>query len=291
MDKGTNTFGVSPAFVASLYGPDFSVPSFCAALPHVRALGFSAFQPEIARKETLPDWMDGGAREVAQAAREAGLTPTQFVAHYMEEFFSTPEMIASRAGLEELRQAVECAKVFEGCATLTVPMLPIKVDWGRYSGMDEAWFGDLMKRRTEKIHNCLKVVAGAGMFLALEILPFSIIGGVRRFIELCDEVGSDHLGINFDTGNARASGEILPLLPFELRGRIYGTHLGDNNGNENGKLSPGKGSIEWKPLLKNLRAAGYTGSLDIEIGCPPERVFDEYRNGLKYLLSQGAAMP
>jgi hypothetical protein len=91
MDMGTKMFGVSPAFVASLYGPDLSVPSFCAALPHIRALGLSAFQPEIARKETLPAWMDSGAREVAQAAREAGLTPTQFVAHFMKEFFSTPK--------------------------------------------------------------------------------------------------------------------------------------------------------------------------------------------------------
>jgi sugar phosphate isomerase/epimerase len=198
-------------------------------------------------------------------------------------------MIASRTGLEELRQAVECAKAFEGCLTLTIPTLPLKLDWGRYPEMDGVWVEDLIKRRTEKIHDCLEVIADAGLFLALEILPFSIIGGVRRFIDLCDEVGSDYLGINFDTGNVLASGEIVPLMPFELRGRIYGTHLSDNNGNENSKHSPRKGSIEWKPLLKNLRAAGYTGSLDIEIGCPPERVFDKYRNGLEYLLSQGAA--
>ena len=40
-------FGVSPAFVLSLHGQDFSVDDFCEALPRIGRLGFTAYQPEV----------------------------------------------------------------------------------------------------------------------------------------------------------------------------------------------------------------------------------------------------
>ena len=41
-------------------------------------------------------------------------------------------------------------------------------------------------------------------------------------------------------------------------------------------------TIPWAALLRNLRAAGYTGSLDIKIGCPAGEVEHHYRQGLEY---------
>jgi len=291
MDTDQRTLGVSPAFVASLYGDGFSVGAYRDALPLIRSLGFSAFQPEIARMESLADWTGGGARSLAKAASDNGLVATQFVAHFLEDAFSTPEKINSQTGLEELKQAVECAKAFGECPTLTIPMLPLRIDWERVSGFYVTWINDLMKRRTEKVFDCLQLATRSGLSLAIEILPFSIIGGFRRFLDLCAEIGSDRLGLNLDTVHAWACGEALPLLPFELSGRIFGTHLGDKSATENGKRAPGKGDIEWKPFLRNLQTSGYRGSLDIEIVCPPESVLKEYQEGRSYLLSQGAETP
>ena len=79
------------------------------------------------------------------------------------------------------------------------------------------------------------------------------------------------------------AGNWFPLLPFELQGRIFGTHLGDNMSTENIKLAPGKGTIPWKPLLANLAGSGYDGSWDIEIGCRPDQVIGEYGFGLNHL--------
>jgi len=36
------------------------------------------------------------------------------------------------------------------------------------------------------------------------------------------------------TGHAWACPELVPLLPYELRRRIFGTHLGDNRSTEKG---------------------------------------------------------
>jgi hypothetical protein len=150
--------GVSPAFVLSLYGSGFSLQDFCDALPRIKRLGFSAYQPEIYHAVAIPEWVRR-ALQVDATASELGLRASQFVAHFM----------------------------------------------------------------------------------------------------------------------------LVPALPFELAGRIFGTHLGDNLSTENVKLPPGKGTIPWAPLLRNLRAAGYQGSLDIEIGCPAAEVDGQYRAGLELL--------
>jgi hypothetical protein len=43
-------FGVSPAFIVSLYGPQFSISQFCEALPLIRKIGFFAYQKFISRQ-------------------------------------------------------------------------------------------------------------------------------------------------------------------------------------------------------------------------------------------------
>ena len=49
------------------------------------------------------------------------------------------------------------------------------------------------------------------------------------------------------------------------------------------KMPLGQGTVPWAPLLRNLRAARYQGSLDIEIGCPAGEVEQHYLQGLEYL--------
>jgi hypothetical protein len=155
-------FGVSPAFVLSAYGHDFSLDNYCEALPRIRRLGFDAFQLEIYTAAAVPEWLRGG-------------------------------------------------------------------------------------RRVQRI--------------------------------------ATDLGLNFDTGHAWACREMVPLLPFELAGRFFGTHLGDNRGTDNVKMPLGQGTIPWGPLLWNLRSADYQGSLDIEIGCPAGEVEQHYSQGLALLRS------
>ena len=201
----------------------------------------------------------------------------------MLEEFSNPEKLNPRSGVGELHQVLDIVQGFPPCRVLTIPASTFGVNWDSPEATDGRWWQAVHQRLVEKVGRYVEVVAAAGMKLAFEILPFSILGGVGRFMALCDEIGSPALGLNFDTGHAWACRELLPLLPFELKGRIFGTHLGDNVNTENIKLAPGKGSIPWKPLLANLAGAGYDGSLDIEIGCMPDQVRQAYGFGLNHL--------
>jgi sugar phosphate isomerase/epimerase len=278
-------FGVSPAFVVSLYGRQFSVKDFCQALEVVEELGFSGFQPEIFTKEALPDWINSGSRTISKKARELGLQATQFVAHFMMENFSTPEEVNSDSGVEELKNVIEIAKDFENCRVLTIPVGPLSIQWDQIQAMNPSWALDVKKRFVEKINKFLELIKESGLVFALEILPFSVAGGIEGFLVICNELNSPDLGINLDTGHAWACREIMPLLPFRLKDRIFGLHLCDNFGTENLSLAPGKGPIEWKPFMKNLLGSGYNGSLDIEIGCETENIKSEYVAGLKYINS------
>ena len=278
-------FGVSPAFIVSLYGKQFSIQDFCQALEVVKELGFSGFQPEIFTKEALPDWINSGSKTISKKAGELGLQATQFVAHFMMEVFSTPEEVHSDSGLEDLKNVIEIAKHFDNCRVLTIPVGPFSIQWDQIQIMNPSWAMDVKKRFVEKINMFLELIKESGLVFALEILPFSVVGGIESFLEICNELNSPDLGINLDTGHAWACREIVPLLPFRLKYRIFGLHICDNFGTENLSLAPGKGSIEWQPFMKNLLSSGYNGSLDIEIGCETEHVKSEYVASLKYIKS------
>jgi sugar phosphate isomerase/epimerase len=274
--------GVSPAFIASLYGPGFSIGNFCEGLQVVSNLGFSAYQPEILVETALPEWARD-ARSVHRTASDLGLVPTQFVAHFMMEEFSNAEKLTPRSGIDKLLHVLDIMKCFQKCRVLTIPASIFNVNWDSPEATDSRWWQEMHHRLVEKIGRYVEVVADAGLKLAFEILPFSIIGGICRFLALCNEIHSPALGLNFDTGHAWACRELVPMLPLELQGRIFGTHLGDNMSTENVKLAPGKGTIPWKPLLENLVGAGYEGSWDIEISCRPDQVTENYSFGLNYL--------
>ncbi len=276
--------GVSPAFILSLYGPGFTTGNFCEGLTLASQLGFSAYQPEIMVETALPEWI-AGAMSVHHTAGDLGLVPTQFVAHFMLEQFSNPEKLNPSSGIDELNRVLDIMQIFSPCRVLTIPASKFDMNWDSGNATDFRWWNQMHRKLVEKIGRYAEIVSKAGIKLAFEILPFSILGGIGRFLALCDEIGSPALGLNFDSGHAWACREMVPILPFELKGKIFGTHLGDNMSTENIKLAPGKGSIPWKPLLANLTGTGYDGSRDIEIVCTPGQVIAEYGFGLKYLQS------
>lgn len=275
-------FGVSPAFVFSLFGTGFTIHDYGAALPRLQRLGFAAYQPEIYVATAIPEW-ERGAGEIHRAASDLGLMPSQFVAHFMLAYFATPEQLEPGRGCDELKRVVDIVRQFPSCQVLTLPAPPFHVDWGSPLAGSAAGWRDIQHRLVEKVRQYLAIVSGAGLKLAFEIMPFSVIGGIRRFLDMCDQIGSPDLGLNFDTGHAWACREMVPMLPFGLQGRIFGTHLGDNRSTENVKMPLGQGTIPWAPLIRNLRAAGYAGSLDIEIGCSAGEVEQHYRQGLEFL--------
>jgi hypothetical protein len=85
-----------------------------------RRLGCAAFQPEIFVATAIPGWLRG-LRRIQQAAADLGLVPSQFVAHFMLEWFASPERLGPDQGLDDLKQVIEVARAFPDCRVLTIP--------------------------------------------------------------------------------------------------------------------------------------------------------------------------
>ena len=273
-------WGVSPAYHISRYSDRFRAEDVAASLPDLVSLGFSAFQLEVFHPETLDDWAKKGIYVVANMAEKTGIFPSQFVGHFLLHGFSSAEALESDFGISEIKTCAALLKSFPNCGVITAALPAFAVP---SRTVDAAAYQKLWKRFIEKIKKMAAIAQEADKQLALEIMPGSILGGLQGFVRLIESVGSPNLGYNFDTGHAWACREVVELIPALLGNRIFGAHLKDNCQTENFSLAPGRGTIPWDALIKNLYLSGYRGSWDIEIKCERESVGIEYAEGLSFL--------
>ncbi|HUZ18047.1 MAG TPA: sugar phosphate isomerase/epimerase [Spirochaetia bacterium] len=265
--------GVSPAYFISRYGDRFSPQQVVEGLDEVAALGFEGFQLEVYHEDTLDEWVNGGAAVVAEARRRNGLEATQFVAHFLLHGFASEEAIGAGSGILETEKILTSLDLFPECRLVTVPL-------GAFSP-GRAAYRELYQRFLEKIGGILRKIEAGGRRCAIELAPSALVSGSDGLLKLYADLGSLSMGYNFDTGHANACKEVVPLIPLKMGARLYGTHLCDNHGNENLKLCPGDGSIDWSGAFGSLAAVGYDGSFDVEIRCEPGSVTEEYRKALR----------
>jgi sugar phosphate isomerase/epimerase len=274
-------FGVSPAYHISRFGDGFSPEQVASSLVEIKALGFQAFQLEVFHPETLSDWAQRGAALVAEAVEKTGLYPSQFVGHFLLHAFENPEALESGFGINEMSECLQIIKPFPGCRVITVAVPAFRM---KETGKDI--YKRFRDRFTEKLRAILDIAGTEGIKIGLEILPGSIVGGLQGLLRLIEETGSKNLGYNFDTGHAWVCREMVEAAPSMFAGRIFGTHLKDNDQKENLSLAPGRGTIPWDGVIDNLLSSGYQGSLDIEINCESDAVEKEYTEGLAFIKSR-----
>jgi sugar phosphate isomerase/epimerase len=270
-------FGVSPAYFMSRFGDRFTCRNVAESLADVKAGGFDAFQTEVVHPARLDDWANGGAALIHAAARSAGLEVSQFVGHFLLHAFSTPEALASDAGISETVRALEGVVLFPECRVFTIPLPPFRPT--RPADLGAAAVAGYAARLADKLSLMLAVVEQAGLRLALELMPGNLVGGIDGFLRLDAQLGRTSLGFNFDTGHAWTTHTWLPLVPARLGDKIVGTHLKDCT-QDGGALAPGQGSVPWPETLGALCRAGYAGSFDIEFLCPSRTVDHDYREAL-----------
>ena len=243
--------GVSPAYFISKFSNRFSPDEVAAGLEDVASSGFSGFQLEVFHRESLDAWARTGAAEIRKASSGLGLKAHQFVAHFLLEAFADQAKSYFRCGDRTDEGACSTLWIVSRSAGSSRCRCRPSTDRGR-PGRDDYLL--CFERCAAKVSRLLAMVEDAGRRMALEILPGAVVGGIDGFLRLCEHIGSDTLGLNFDTGHAWACKENLYLIPAKLGERILGTHLCDNFGGENLSLRPGAGSIDWPRLMAALKA-------------------------------------
>ncbi len=142
---------------------------------------------------------------------------------------------------------------------------------------EEVW-----KRLVDAVGRCTDLAAEAGIRLCLEPRVGSIISNSDGFLRLHQAVGSDNLGIVFDTAHLHAQKEILPLSVEKLKGRIFYLHAADNDGRVNEHLAPGRGTIDWDGLFTALKKHGFDGYVAVDVGGMPD-IDEQYQESKRFL--------
>jgi len=113
--------------------------------------------------------------------------------------------------------------------------------------------------------------AGLGLEIALELEPFhlSLINDLPKMIRFLDDVSHQAVKANVDISHLALAKTAPPDLA-ELAGRIAHVHLSDCDGKKHGDLPPGRGVVDFPPYLEALKAAGFDGTVSIELEYSPE---------------------
>ncbi|HEX7362762.1 MAG TPA: sugar phosphate isomerase/epimerase family protein [Bryobacteraceae bacterium] len=114
--------------------------------------------------------------------------------------------------------------------------------------------------------------AGAlGLEIAVEIEPFhlSIVNNIEKMDAFLEDVARPEVKANIDVSHLALAHD-APGRIAALRGRIAHTHLSDCNGKTHGDLPPGRGVVDFPPYLRALSAAGFNGTVSIELEYSPE---------------------
>ena len=105
-----------------------------------------------------------------------------------------------------------------------------------------------------------------GVKIAVENRLESCYGSLPRdLLELVEEVGSESLGVCFDTGHANVNKLSMPVMVEMLREHLLATHIHDNDGHHDQHLPPLMGGIDWDGLMNAFSRSGYGKPLILEI--------------------------
>ena len=83
--------------------------------------------------------------------------------------------------------------------------------------------------------------------------------------ELIDAVGSEALGICFDSSHANVTKLDMSQAIHECGDRLMATHISDNDGSGDQHKLPFGGNINWKSVVSALKDIGYSGLFNLEI--------------------------
>jgi sugar phosphate isomerase/epimerase len=120
---------------------------------------------------------------------------------------------------------------------------------------------DAMLRSVEAIR---KLTVGAGVQLALEVIPNALSrpDAIVRLLE--EDLPSNGAGVCLDFGHAHLMGDVIDAVEL-VAGHLITTHVHDNKRQKDDHLVPFEGTIDWPSALMAVQKVGYEGTLVFEV--------------------------
>jgi len=250
-------------------------PPYEEALRRIVCLGLTAVELIAWDRDTLDTYYTPGRVAALRALLDGeGLRLSEFV-HTLPGLAS-PDAARRRAAVEDFRRAADVA-VALGADTINtvapypcdiaVPPLttrPLAQTWTAAVPPGLDWAAN-WHDYVEVTRQLCAICAERGLRYALESHPYRWVCGAVSLLRLIDHVGSPALGVNLDPSHMFPMGDLPHIAAYQLAGRVWHTHVSDNDGATNAHWRPGKGKIDWGAFLEALHETGYAGTISIEL--------------------------
>ena len=264
---------------------------YTAAITKAAKLGFKGASCIIQTK----DMNDSAIMRLKETADSVCVTIVELVGLFGDNRLSSDKLEVREEGIIAFKESAQAASKL-GAKVLNIqshdpfPYKPnpsaiwkdaiIKVDIPRGLDWKRVW-----DTYVQTIGRCADIAQDEGVLLAMEHHPFQIVDNTNMNLKLIEDVGSENLGVCFDTAQALMAVEIPALSIHKLKDRIFHTHLSDNLGSFSRPrhLTPGRGQMDWDGILKALEDIGYDYFLSLEIQGSAETLDEEYSKGKTFL--------
>jgi len=110
-----------------------------------------------------------------------------------------------------------------------------------------------------------------GLEIAIELEPFhlSIVNTLGKMVTFLDDVNHPAVRANLDISHLALAHTPAEEIP-NLKGRIAHAHFSDCDGKKHGDLPPGRGVVNFRPYLAQMKNVGFNGVISIELEYSPE---------------------
>jgi len=107
--------------------------------------------------------------------------------------------------------------------------------------------------------------------IAIELEPFhqSIVNTLAKMVTFLDDTNHPAVRANLDISHLALAHTPAGDIP-KLQGRIAHVHFSDCDGKVHGDLPPGRGVVDFRPYLAQLKKIGFNGVVSIELEYSPE---------------------
>ena len=250
-------------------------PPYDAALRRIARLGFTAVELIAWDRQTLDTYYTPDRVAALRSLLDSeGLVLSEFVS--TPRGMSSPDADRRGQALEHFRRAADVAVALGAPILNTVSAYPFDLSMPPLTTrpLAQVWTVEVPRgldwqanwtAYVETTRAACAICEERGLRYALESHPYRWVCGAASMLRLLDHVDSPALGMNLDPSHMFPMGEIPHLAAYQLQGRIWHTHISDNDGTTNAHWRPGKGKVDWRALLAALQETGYDGVVSIEL--------------------------
>lgn len=256
----------------------FYQSNILTCLEPVRQAGFSLL--EICSSPSHLDYHDPRhIQETREALRDLRLEAYSMHAPWAETIdISSPDPFLRKRGMDEMGQAVKAAQSL-GVRYFVIHPGPERDNLPAHE------LASRMQYTASMLEQLAELCEKSGLLLVLENkLPHLFAGHVRDLLWMLGSLRSTRVGICLDTGHAYLSGELSRIVQ-KLSGHLWMVHASDNQGVHDDHLPPGRGSLDWAAVFRQLAGARFGGALVLELagGQPIRPTLDGAMEGRSYL--------